>query len=155
VFLVDGELATADWLQEVGGLDAVYALQVACWNPRDSTLSRSVPGIPVYEVVTKTFVEKITSSLVQIEQSQRALLERRGSFSADLAELGLAHLQADGVKIVLTVDSGGWTATATRELMAHRCSVARGAATLREPEGDDRTPRCFFEMARKVALPRP
>ena len=144
VIFVDGELSNEDRLLQLRGTDAVYALRVACWNPRDSTFSVMGPGIPFYEVLTKTFVENITTRLAAVQQAQRAYVARHGSFSTDVGELGLAHIQADGLEIVLTADAGGWTATATRERMVHRCSVAGGASE----------PTCIFDMTRRVALPR-
>jgi hypothetical protein len=151
VIFVDGELSNEDRLLQLRGTDAVYALRVACWSPRDSSFSVMGPGIPFYEVLTETFVENITTRLAAVQQAQRAYVARHGSFSTDLGELGVAHIQADGLEIVLTADAGGWTATATRERMVHRCSVAGGAL---EREGGDGTPSCVFDMTRKVALPR-
>jgi hypothetical protein len=94
---VDGELANVDRYLQIRGSEEVYVIQVACWNPRDSTFSVMGPGLPYYEVLTNAFIEKITSRLVEVEQAQNAFRASRGRFGAELGELGLDHLQADGV----------------------------------------------------------
>ena len=169
IFMVDGRLANSEAFQQAYDGGDLHAVQVVCWNPSDSTFSKMAPGIPFYEVLTRPFVDGITSQLLRIERAQRAYFDRSGRYTADLGELGLDGLRKGGLEIALTVEAGGWSASASRGSMVHRCSVAGGAPGQNAPGGDAGgvpaqdapggdaagAPTCVFDTKRKMALPIP
>lgn len=131
LFVIDGRQATQAEIDELTTLHAesIAAIEIRCWNPADSTLNLTGAGMPVIFVVTQGLMESITSDLQRISDAQQAFFAKRSTFSAKLSELGSQVPTAERVTIELTAGPTGWSATATKPLMIHRCAVVVGEVT--------------------------
>jgi hypothetical protein len=128
LFVIDGRQATEAEFAELRALhpESIAAIEIRCWNPADSTLNLDGTGMPVTYVVTKGLIESITADLQRVADAQQRFFAKHSTFSAKLSELGTPGATADGVSIELTAAPTGWSATASKPVMVHRCAVVVG-----------------------------
>jgi hypothetical protein len=131
LYVIDGRQATQAEFAELSTLnpESIAAIEIRCWSPADSTLNLVGTGMPVTFVVTKGLFESITADLQRVADAQQRYFAKHSTFSANLGELGTSVASSDRMSIELAAGPAGWSATATRPMMVHRCAVVGGEVT--------------------------
>ena len=147
---IDGEFTDSE-IPDID-LSDVYALKILCWLPADNTFNEWI-GTPVIYIVTKGMIESLVSDLELVADAQDAFFAKHSVFGDKLDLLDLGAFATDRVAIELSATSRGWTATAGRDLLLHRCYLFSGGIAAPHSELDEGVPGCFFDLDPYRTLP--
>ncbi len=138
---IDGEITELS-LEDAGKLDDVYAIEILCWNPADSTFNHSV-GLGTVYVLTKSLMMGMQDDLRLVMEAQDRFFAIHSTFSDELSELSLGEFTTEGIAIELAATEGGWSATADRGDLLYRCGVFSGSGASPHSDMTARTTKCF------------
>ena len=120
--------------------DDIESIEVACLNPRDSTVTREA-GIPIVIVWTKGAIQQLKGTLTAIVTAQDEQHRRTAKYASDIADL---RLPATTAKLRISVEAGerGWIARGTMPLHTSTCVVFDGEPPGSPPSHAARTISC-------------
>jgi len=144
VTLVDGVVVnqTPDAALKAVDPESVFSIEVACLNPKDSTLNRTT-GIPAISIFTRLGLQaSIRRMLTTVADLQGAHFRLHARYLEQMEPVLLPG-RIEGVRVELEVSPDGWLARSTVEGLAVTCIVYVGTVPGAPTGVAPREPTCI------------
>jgi hypothetical protein len=151
VTLVDGAVVneTPDAVWKVVDPESVFSIEVACWNPKDSTLNRTT-GIPAISIFTRLGMQaSIKRMLTTVADLQGAHFRLHARYLEQLEPVLLPG-RIERMRVELAVSPDGWLARYTVDGLGVTCIVYAGTVPGTPTGVAPREPTCIAVGASSV-----